>query len=63
MSKTFKRSRVSEDSLESSHHFRFKRSRTDYDVSKHIDKYIKTQDFDKLEDYSEYESGPVYPIK
>ena len=49
MSKTYKKFRF-EDETNSTHHFKFQKSRQVKDQFKNIDKYIRNQDFDALED-------------
>lgn len=56
MSKTFKKSaRVAEDFENNSHFYKYKKSSIEKASHKSIDKYIKTQDFDKLDEFSDYD--------
>jgi hypothetical protein len=56
MSKTFKKSsKVADDYENNGHYFKYQKSRQDRQSFRSIDKYIKTQDFDRLDDLSEYD--------
>jgi hypothetical protein len=54
MSKTFKKS-MYEDYDNQSHFYRFRKSREDRDEYKNIDKYLKQQKFNEIEDEDERE--------
>lgn len=61
MSKTFKKSSgVSEDYEEQSHFYRFRKSKQNKNQYKNIDKYLKRQDFNRLDDYDDEQE---YPFK
>lgn len=55
MSKTFKKSSQIDDYDNGHHHYKYQKSKHFKDSYKNIDKYIRTQNFDKLEEMSEYE--------
>ncbi|NBR23640.1 MAG: hypothetical protein EBU08_07690 [Micrococcales bacterium] len=59
MSKTFKKSaRAVEEHENKSHFYKYKRSSIERQSHKHIDKYIKAQDIDKLNELLEYDLPP-----
>jgi hypothetical protein len=56
MSKTFKKSaRVAEENEKESHFYKYKKSSIEKASSKNMDKYIRLQDFDKLDEMSDYD--------
>ena len=48
MSKTFKKSSRDDDFEQGTHFFKFRKSRTDLDRHKNVDKYIKARDYEHL---------------
>ncbi len=56
MSKTFKKSaRIVDEYDDKSHFYKHKRSSIETETHKQLDKYIKTQDFDKLNELLDYD--------
>ena len=56
MGKTFKKSaRVAEENEKESHFYKYKKSSIEKQSSKNMDKYIRLQDFDKLDEMSDYD--------
>lgn len=56
MGKTFKKSaRVAEENEKESHFYKYKKSSIEKASFKNMDKYIRSQDFDKLDELSDYD--------